>query len=167
MDDDDENVEALQLRSAQLTVKLRRKYESIKTDLEARYYTYVLMLAGKAGAPVFYVGSSDNVIVRLMEHYLQSPHSACFVRENGPILRIVEIVKNSKKDDERYKTLEWQELVGWQSVRGAGWCRTDMPTASAASQAFQRCRTDFEYLTREEIDAVGKHAKNLAVALVS
>lgn len=152
-------VEPLLLEAAKLSVAIRRTYARLKRDPRARYYTYVLLLQqGK-----FYVGSSDNVYNRLLDHTLMSPSAALWVREHGPVQRIVEISRDCVADDETYKTLEYMSMFGWGNVRGAGYCRPSMRTAPVALATFERDPSrPFQYLTRAEIDAIHELVHELA-----
>lgn len=115
-------VEKMLLDAARLNLRIRREYARIKRDPAARYYTYVLLLQrGK-----LYCGSSDNIFMRLLDHTLGTPSAALWVKEHGPIERVVEITRNCSREDEHYKTLEYMSLFGWENVRGAGWCKLDM-----------------------------------------
>jgi hypothetical protein len=154
-------MEALLLESAKAWVQVRNAYGSVKRDPMARYYTYTLLLQrGK-----FYVGSTDNIFVRLVDHMTMSPSSSLWVREHGPVSRVVEIVRNSSRDDERYKTLEYMNLMGWENVRGAAHCRVDMRTPPSGLGLFCRDRADFEYVDRREINEILKHVAELSQSL--
>jgi hypothetical protein len=158
-----ETLERLLLKSAELNIQIRRKYQAVKPSSETKYYTYVLMLQGGR----IYVGNSDNIYTRLTEHFLQSTHSSNWVREHGPPLRVMEIVRNSCADDERYKTLEWCDLVGYEYVRGAAYCKMDSRGPPPPLATFNRDpgRT-FEYLNREEIDDIVRTCKKLATQVL-
>lgn len=48
-----------------------------------------------------------------------------------------------------------RSLFGWENVRGSSYCKVQMFNAPDALKAFARDRDgDFEYLSRDEIDAV-------------
>ncbi len=96
-------IEALLQQSARLSVAIRRTYATVKLDPAARYYTYVLMLQNSK----FYVGSTDNIYNRLLDHCTMSASSAVWVRQHGPVHRVVEVSRNCRADDETYKTLEY------------------------------------------------------------
>lgn len=156
-------IEPLLLESARLSVAIKRTYDKIKRDPRARYYyTYVLLLQnGK-----MYVGTSNNIYNRLLDHRLMSASSSMWVREHGPVQRVVEIVRDCGHDDETYKTLEYMSMFGWQNVRGASYCRPSMRTAPLALAEF--CRDParpFKYLSRQEIDDVEGVVRDLADAL--
>lgn len=152
-------IETLLLDAARLSVQIRREYGRIKRCPTARYYTYVLQLQGDK----MYVGCSDNLFSRLTEHRLMSPSAALWVREHGPVRRVVEVSRNCAPDDEQYKTLEYMSLFGWENVRGAGWCRAAMRAPPAALADFERDPgRHFEYVSRRDIDVVMRHVHRLA-----
>lgn len=150
------------LEAAKLNVRIRREYARMKRDVGARFYTYVLLLQkGK-----MYCGSSDNIYTRLLDHSLGTPSAALWVKEHGPIERVVEIARNCGRDDETYKTLEYMSLFGWENVRGAGWCKVDMRAPPAALETFDRDPVrPAEYMSRKEVDAVWHHVCEMAKEL--
>ena len=149
------------LASAQTSVRLRRTLAKRKRDPSARYFTYTLLLRDGN----VYVGSTDNVYVRLLDHYLMTSSSSVWVREHGPVQRVLEIVEDSTADDEKYKTLEYMSMFGWERVRGAGWCRSQMRSAPAALDTFVRDRADFAYMSRPRISDVVTEVTRLAATL--
>lgn len=149
------------LASARTSVQLRRTLAKRKRDPSARYFTYTLLLRDGN----VYVGSTDNVYVRLLDHYLMTSSSSVWVREHGPVQRVLEIVEDSTADDEKYKTLEYMSTFGWERVRGAGWCRSQMRAAPAALDAFARDRADFAYMSRPRISDVVTEVTRLAATL--
>lgn len=156
---DEKSIEELALESAKILIQMRKKLKSEQSDPSAKYYyTYVLLLQNEA----VYVGSTNSLYIRLMEHLCDSERSSQWVRMHGPVIRVLEVIKNSKADDECYKTLEYMTLFGWQSVRGANWCKIDLRGPPSALAKFERNRADFEYLTREEIDDAIRIARDLA-----
>lgn len=153
------HLEAMLLQSARLQVAIRRQYSKVKRDPAARYYTYVLQLQDNK----FYVGNSDSIYTRLLDHCLMSSSSSLWVRQHGPVHRVVEISRDCSRDDELYKTLEYMTMFGWQNVRGAGYCRPSMRAAPAALSEFRRdASRHFDYLTRREIDEIVSVVRELA-----
>jgi hypothetical protein len=136
------SLEGMLLDAARLNVRIRRHYASVKRHASARYYTYVLLLQRNK----IYVGSSDLLVQRLLEHRTMSPASAKWVREHGPVERVVEVAVNCGPEDEMYKTLEYMSLFGWQHVRGSYWCRSDMRAPPPALAWFERTQ-QFEVRT--------------------
>lgn len=144
-------LESMLLQSARLGQAIRREYARLKQDTHAKYYTYVLQLQdGK-----FYVGNTDNIYTRLLDHMLMTQSSALWVRHHGPVQAVLEISRNSAASDEHYKTLQYMSMFGWENVRGSSYCKVQMYNPPEALRGFARSRDgEFEYLTREEIDAV-------------
>jgi hypothetical protein len=144
-------MEPMLLQSARLSLAIRREYARVKKDPAAKYYTYVLLLQeGK-----FYVGNTDNIYQRLLDHKLMTPSSSLWVKHHGPVERVVEVARNSAKDDELYKTLQYMSQFGWQNVRGSSYCKVQMFSPPDALKTFSRARDgEFEYLTRDEIEGV-------------
>jgi hypothetical protein len=163
MSESEPPLETLFLEQARLQIKLRKRFRVERTDPNARYYTYALLLQNEC----VYVGSTNCLYMRLMEHLHETAMSAQWVREHGPVIRVLEVSKNCKGVDEAYKTLEYMTMFGWESVRGAGWARVDMRGPPAALHEFVRTRTDFEYLGRKEIDEAIAIARDLASDMAS
>lgn len=155
-------LEPLLLESARLSVAIRRTFLKVKRDPKARYYyTYVLLLQGGK----FYVGASNNVYNRLLDHALLAESSALWVKEHGPVQRVVEILRDCAPDDERYKTLEYMSMFGWSNVRGASYCKPSLQSAPAALAEFRRDpHRPFQYLSRREIDDICAVVDDLADA---
>lgn len=98
-----QTLEPMLLQSARLAVSIRRAYAKVKRDPAARYYTYVLLLQNNK----MYVGVTDNIYNRLLDHCLMSASSSIWVRQHGPVQRVIEIARDCARDDEAYKTLEY------------------------------------------------------------
>lgn len=143
-------MESLLLQSTRLSLAIRLEYARLKKDPGAKYFTYVLQLQdGK-----FYVGNTDNIYTRLLDHKLMTPSSSMWVKEHGPVERVVEISRNCCKDDEHYKTLQYMAMFGWENVRGSSYCRLHMFSPPEALRTFVRTRDgEFEYMTSDEIKA--------------
>lgn len=152
-------IEGMLLQSARMHIAVRQAYKRIKRDPTARYFTYVLLLQrGK-----FYVGNSDNIYQRLLDHFSMTQSSAVWVREHGPVQRVVEISRNCPRDEEAYKTLEYMDLFGWENVRGGSYCRPSMRSAPVALADFKRDPARrVDYMSREEIDRVVGEVEALA-----
>jgi len=134
--------------AAALAAAIRLMYSRIKDHPTARYFVYVLLLQdGK-----FYVGNTDNPYVRLGDHFSCSSSSAAWVREWGPPVRVVEMIRNASAEDEHYKYTEYAEKFGWDNVRGGGCCRVLMSHEPPSVRGFTRRHDDLDYLTRAEID---------------
>ena len=143
--------------AALLGAAIRQMYLNVKTNPSGRYFTYVLLLQeGK-----IYVGSTDNVYTRLADHFSGSPSSALWVKEYGPVVRVIEICKNCRAEDEQYKFTEYADKFGFENVRGGGCCRLLVSQEPPSVTNFARKPDDFEYLSRAEIDDVVHKVKTL------
>lgn len=151
---------ALLLQTATLTVAIRKLYKSLYSGTH-KFWTYVLLLQDNC----VYVGSTDNYYQRFLDHEVQSLYSSAWVRERGPVVRILELFGNSDPDDERYKFLEYCTLYGYEKVRGSTWSQLVLKTPPAPLRTFIRNRSDFEYVPREALDSVHSQVKVLAQQL--
>ena len=61
-----------------------------------------------------------------MDHSLQSPQSAKWVKLHGPPERLLELVEDCQSGDENSLTLAWMARFGWERVRGGSWCAVDL-----------------------------------------
>lgn len=143
--------------AAVLAAVIRKMYLDVKDNPSGRYFTYVLLLQqGK-----IYVGSTDNIYTRLADHFTCSPSSALWVKEYGPPIRVIEISRNSKPEDETYKYTEYADKFGFENVRGGSWCRLVQHHEPPSVKNFTRKPDDFEYFTRAEIDDVIHKIRNM------
>lgn len=150
-------VDVLLLQQARLSLQIRQEFLALKKHADSRYFAYVLQLQnGK-----FYVGITDNIYQRLLDHKMRSPSAAVWVREHGPVTRVVQIIRNAPPDAETLLTLEFMDMFGYENVRGAGWCKLEMPNPPAALATFVREPRQFEFMTREEIDAACREVSKL------
>jgi predicted GIY-YIG superfamily endonuclease len=157
---EDETLENLLLQNAALVSKIRRKIRTMNAG-EAdpgKYYVYTLLLQNDN----VYVGATDNIFSRIMDHFFIESRTSQWVREHGPPKRVLEIVENAQPTDETYFTLKWMSMLGWQSVRGANWCRIALKGPPAALLTFERSRNGFRYMSREKIDTILENARLLA-----
>ena len=84
------------------------------------------------------------------------------MQHHGPVLGVVEVSRNSAKNDEHYKTLQYMSMFGWENVRGSSYCKVQMFNPPEALQSFVRSRdSEFDYLTRQEIEAVLEAIKDM------
>jgi predicted GIY-YIG superfamily endonuclease len=84
-----------------------------------KYYIYVLELVDNR----YYVGRTGNILKRIEEHFTGC--GAIYTMKYNPI-RVIEVVEELTKKDERNKTLEMMSKYGWEKVRGAGWCSLEI-----------------------------------------
>ena len=78
-------------------------------------YIYVLMLVENK----YYVGRTGNILQRITEHFTCC--GSLYTMTYKPI-KVIEVIEELTREDERNKTLETMEKYGWENVRGAGWC---------------------------------------------
>jgi hypothetical protein len=155
----EKTLDELILESARLTVQLRKRFRAQRDDgtSENPRYTYVLLLQDEC----VYIGTTTNIFIRLMDHLHETTMTSNWVREHGPVIRVLEIIRNSTIEDETYKTLEYMTMFGYESVRGASWCKLELRHPPAAFHTFRRDRSDFEYVYRKEIDEIVQTARDL------
>lgn len=151
-------LENMLLQSARLSVNIRRTYAKVKRDPAAYYYTYVLLLQDNK----FYVGATDNIYNRLLDHCQMSKSSSVWVRQHGPVKRVVEIARDCDREGEAHKTLEYMTLFGWKNVRGGAYCRSALRGPPPQLVEFRKDSKTFDYLTRREIDEVVGVVRDLA-----
>ena len=82
-------------------------------------YIYVLQLIEER----YYVGRTTNILNRIEQHFTGC--GSIYTMKYKPI-KVIEVVEELSKDDERNKTLEIMEKYGWEKVRGAGWCSLEI-----------------------------------------
>jgi hypothetical protein len=159
-------LDELLFQAARTNVAIRREYARLRgvdsggeaVGGGAKHFVYVLLLS----SGMFYVGSTDNVYQRLLEHVVMSPSSSLWVREHGPVRRIVEVCRNCGPNDETLKTLEYMMLFGWENVRGSHWCRVALDAPPRPLAGFQRGAAEFEYLSMEEMAVLRARVESLA-----
>jgi len=84
-----------------------------------KYYIYVLELIDNR----YYVGRTGNILKRIEEHFTGC--GSIYTMKYNPI-KVIEVVEELTKKDERNKTLEMMSKYGWEKVRGAGWCSLEI-----------------------------------------
>lgn len=151
-------LELMLMKSARLAVNIRRTYTKVKKDPSAYYYTYVLLLQDNK----MYIGATDNIYNRLLHHCQMSKSSSVWVRQHGPVKRVVEITRNCDREDETLKTMEYMTMFGWKNVRGAAYCRSALRGPPPQLVDFRKDGKLFDYLTRREIDDVVSTVRDLA-----
>lgn len=158
-------LDALLLEASRLNVAIRREYARLRGTGAgtgaAKHFVYVLLLQdGK-----FYVGATDNIYQRLLEHVVMSPSSSVWVREHGPVKRVVEVCRNCGPDVETHKTLEYMMLFGWENVRGSHWCRVALDAPPHALTCFDRgapAPSRLEHLSLSEMASLRMRVATLA-----
>jgi hypothetical protein len=142
-----DDLNSLLIAQARLGLKVKKKLQTLSNDAKTKYYTYVLLLRDG----YIYVGQTDNIYQRMLSHVHIYDSSSQWVKKNAPVERIIEIIKNSRPDDEHYKTLEWMDKVGWQRVRGSYWSSVSLQGPPRDLKDFERENRDFDYVPRKEI----------------
>ncbi len=145
----DLEIQKLEEDIKKININSNDKFENIN-------YTYVLLLNNFN----FYIGHTTDIVERLCNHYCYSEKSSKWVIKNKPIIAIYEIIKNSKKEDEKYKTLELMKKFGWKNVRGYAWCQNKIKKEPLLLQYFKYDRVDFEYMSSNEIREIFNKVKN-------
>jgi len=82
-------------------------------------YIYVLQLVEDR----YYIGRTTNILNRIEQHFIG--YGAIYTKKYKPI-KVIEIVEELSKDDEKNKTLEIMNKYGWEKVRGAQWCSLEI-----------------------------------------
>lgn len=82
-------------------------------------YIYVLELVEER----YYVGRTCNFIQRMEEHF--TGEGSIYTKKYKPI-KIIEVIEEKTKYDERDKTLEYMDMYGWKKVRGYAWCSIEL-----------------------------------------
>jgi hypothetical protein len=138
----------LLFEAATKAVSIRNMYTDFWTHrAPARYFTYVLLLQqGK-----LYVGSTDNIYVRLLDHFTCSPMSAVWVREYGPPERIVEIIVGGPSDTESYVFCMYADRFGYTNVRGGGVCKLMVTHEPQVVKSFEADGRILQSLPRSSI----------------
>ncbi len=147
--------------SASASVRVRQAYAKRKRFIGDKFFTYALLLRdGK-----IYVGNSSNIYSRLLDHTLMTPSSSLWVREHGPVQRVLEITVDAPKDAEAERTMHFMSMFGWENVRGASWCRVRMSSPPTGLSEYVPGRMAHHFLSRDEIDDIMAKVENLATEL--
>jgi len=85
-----------------------------------RNYIYVLQLVEDR----YYVGRTTNILNRIEQHFTGCG-AAIYTKKYKPI-KVIEIVEELSKADEKNKTIEIMNKYGWEKVRGAQWCSLEI-----------------------------------------
>jgi hypothetical protein len=132
--------------------KLGRRYNTNGN----RYFTYALLLQNGR----IYIGDSDSPHLRLMAHFEGSESSAKWVKENGPVKRILEITWDAPPGAERERFFEYASIFGFENVRGSNWCQKTM-TTPISLENFERGKMSHKFMKRDEIHKIEKEIREL------
>lgn len=151
------------LREAAISqVRVGNEYKKLNRDFNgtsgSRYFTYALLL----DQDKIYVGETDNIYTRLLNHFEMTKSSAAWVKKYGPVKRILEITYNAPEGAEKERFLEYASIFGFENVRGSYWCRT----AGNASKPyfldeFERGKTHHNFMSRAEIRQIERDIRQL------
>lgn len=129
------------------------------TGKTCRYFVYALLLQDAK----IYVGETDNIYQRLLDHFSMSRSTAQWVRMHGPPVRILEIVADADQGAENYMALSYISKFGADAVRGGAW--HGVFATPPSSVADFREKKVYKYLSRAEIDDVEREIRaNLKIA---
>lgn len=130
---------------------LKRKYTKLKSEPDARFFTYVLKLRTNG---MLYVGSTDNIYARLLQHATLDG-TAQVVRAFGPVERLVRVYSDCGPNDEKLVTIELMSEFGHSHVRGGPFCRVDaLPAEPVEVRGYRGGCVVGRRMTRAEIDAI-------------
>lgn len=139
--------------------ELKRKYRDIKEDPAARYFVYVLKLSREG---VIYVGSTDNVYARLLQH-VTLDGTAQVVKAYGPVERLMRLYSGCGAMDEKLVTLEMMAEHGHSTVRGAAFCKVEaLPLEPPEVRTYQGGSVQGRRMTRAQMDAIMEEVRGLA-----
>lgn len=157
MNADLEDLLQVLLTSARINVRVRHEYGKRRRTYDTKYFTYALLLQdGK-----IYVGETNNVYQRLLEHFTMSNSSALWVREHGPVQRVLEITSNAPEGAEEERTLDYMTMFGWENVRGSGWCRKRMMGPPLKLEVHERGAMKHAFMPRKDVDDVVEQVEEL------
>lgn len=142
--------------------ELKRKYRDIKDDQAARYFTYVLKLSHEG---VIYVGSTDNVYTRLLQH-ITLDGTAQVVKAYGPVVRLMRLYSGCGAHDEKLVTLELMAEHGHGMVRGASYCKVEpLPLEPPEVRTYQGGSVQGRRMNRAQMDAIMEEVRGLAAGI--
>ena len=85
-----------------------------------RNYIYVLKLIEDR----YYVGRTTNILNRIEQHF--TGYGGAIYKKKYKPIKVIEIIEELSKEDERNKTVEMMIKYGWEKVRGACWCSLEI-----------------------------------------
>lgn len=138
-----------------------RALAAARTDPESKYFVYALLLQDGR----IYVGQTDNIYQRLLDHFAMTKFAAQWVRLHGPPVRVLEILVDVDKDAENYLTLSYIAKFGADSVRGGSW--HSVFTREPACVAQFTPHKLYKALSREQIEDVQAEVRANAKLLQS
>lgn len=156
--DDDADLLRVLLENTRSNLNVRQAYARRNRSVEDRFFTYALLLQdGK-----IYVGSTNNIYQRLLDHSMMTTSSSLWVREHGPVKRVLEITTKAPPGAEAERTLEYMSIFGWEAVRGGGWCKMKMSSPPASLEDFTRGQMPHNFLPRSRITEIWRAIDKLS-----
>jgi len=148
--------------SAVTQIRVGNEYKKLGREFNgqngSRYFTYVLLLQNNR----LYVGDTDNIYSRLMNHFEMSSSSAAWVRMHGPVKRVLEITYDAQPGAERERFLEYASIFGFENVRGSWWCKVAKnATAPCFLDEFERGRMSHKFMSRFEIKQIERDIRKI------
>ena len=83
------------------------------------YWIYVMELENKK----YYVGYTANVVNRMNAHKTGKGSKWTMLHKPIKVIYELNLEDANYKEIERYITLSMMALLGWENVRGGGWCQ--------------------------------------------
>lgn len=145
------------LSGARSNVRIRQEFRKRGRGDSQKYFTYALLL----GDGKIYVGTTNNVYQRLLDHFSMSSSSSMWVREHGPVRRVLEISSGACDGAEEERTLEYMSVFGWKNVRGSGWCKVQMNGPPSRLDTFERGKVSHDFMNRQQISDIVKDVEIL------
>jgi predicted GIY-YIG superfamily endonuclease len=71
----------------------------------------------------YYIGRTGNILRRIEEHFTNN--GSIYTKMYKPI-KVIEIIEERTKEDEKNKTIEYMLKYGWEKVRGYTWCSIEL-----------------------------------------
>jgi predicted GIY-YIG superfamily endonuclease len=147
-------------KSAVLNVNVKKEYTKRGRKYDSngnRYFTYALLLQDNK----IYVGDTNNIYMRLLNHFEMSDASSKWVKMHGPVKRILEITYDAPEGAENERTLEFSDIFGHENVRGGFYCKVNQNNAPDALHFFERGQVKHNFMPREEIKRIERQIREL------
>ena len=158
------------LQQAKLAVRLRKELAMLRQStgsnhMTKRWYTYVILLASPSSSdnPKIYVGSTNNIFSRLLQHREGTAASgtALWVQHNGGMKRVLEIVEDGGDELENWLTMKYMCLFDWKNVRGGTWTKLDLDGPPSALKTFDMNGKQYAGLRRHAVDCISDEVEAL------
>jgi predicted GIY-YIG superfamily endonuclease len=127
----------------------------------SKFFTYTLQLQNDK----IYVGDSDNIFQRLLAHFEMSDSSSKWIKQHGPVKRILEITYDAPVGAEKERFMEYASIFGFPNVRGSWWCRVDQNPPFMLDE-FVRGQMSHNFMSRSEIRKIEKDIREIVAERV-